>query len=144
MSGSAPPEDSSSEKGQRQPEKPQYSLVNSLLQLSKSEVGDAFKLCVFQKKVFEHQIMSGDCREKVKVSSTQKHLWVGMMDLSGFELIFQKCIVKIFCRKIGGDGATTPRLGHLRKIGVTCAKNTRNIRGHTRNIHKEYAYDTQG
>ena len=45
-----------------------------------------------------------------------------------FELTFEKYIVKIFCRKIGGNGATIPHLRHLRKIGVTCAKNTRNIR----------------
>ena len=48
--------------------------------------------------------------------------------ISGFELTFQKCIVKTFCRNIGGNGATDPRLEHLRKIGVTCAKNMHNIR----------------
>ena len=32
--------------------------------------------------------------------------------------------------------------GHLRKIGVTCAKNTRNMREDTRNIHEEYAHHT--
>ena len=32
---------------------------------------------------------------------------------TGFELTFQKCIVKTFCRKVGGNGATTPRLGAL-------------------------------
>ena len=59
---------------------------------------------------------------------------------TGFELTFQKCIVKTFCRKIGGNRATTPAWSTY----VTCAKNTRNIRENTRNICEEYAYHTQG
>ena len=59
---------------------------------------------------------------------------------AGFELTFQKCIVRTFCRKIGGNGGTTPRLGHLRKIvAVICAKNTRNIREDTHIIRKDDA-----
>ena len=60
--------------------------------------------------------------------------------LSGFELTYQKCIVRTFCRKIGGNEATAPRLGHLRKIvAATYAKNTHNIRKDTHIIRKDDA-----
>ena len=52
------------------------------------------------------------------------HNIIVVYNFSGFELTFQKWIVKIFCRTIGGNGATTPHLGHLHKIGVTCAQTT--------------------